>query len=377
MTSFHADRPVPGLEPATTAIAVALVACALWTVVVWTTVPLTVRVDGRWETVRAGATVADLIDSGIARSPHGDVLKVGGGVAAPGRGGDPRVTVDGRQVRIGQRLYQGDVVVSARGLDVLERTEPVLVAIPVPREQSGTGPEVVVRQLGAAGLQRVRWGVISHEIEESSLVRPTTPMVVQRRPFPPGTKIVALTFDDGPWPGQTQRVLEILASENVKATFFMVGVRVRLAPELAKRVVEEGHVVANHTQTHQTLGRATPQQVVFQMTAGRDTLWQATGVETGWFRAPGGVVTQAVRVEATALGERIAGWTVDPADWRKPGVDLVIRRVVWGVRPGAIVLLHDGGGDRNQTIAALPEIIARLKVMGYRFVTLDELLPQG
>lgn len=375
MTAYHADGPLRGSAPAATAIVVALVACALWTVAVLTIAPMTVRVDGRWQTVRAGATVTDLIDSGLARARRGDMLKVGGGIAASAGGGDPRVAIDGRPVRLGQRLHQGDVVVSERGPDVRERTESAFVAIPVPHTQTGRGPDVVVSQLGAAGLERVERGVVSHAVSRSFLVRPATPMVVRREPFPPGMKIVALTFDDGPWPGQTEPVLDILRAHGVHATFFMVGVRVRLAPALAKRVVEEGHLVGNHSQTHQMPKQATPQQVASQMAAGRDTVRQVTGVETGWFRAPGGLVTPVVTAEAAALGERVAGWTVDPQDWRSPGADLVVRRVLKAAHPGAIVLLHDGGGDRRQTIAALPGIVEGLTAQGYRFVTLDELLP--
>ncbi|MDO8916054.1 MAG: polysaccharide deacetylase family protein [Coriobacteriia bacterium] len=358
-----------------TAVSCALVVGAIWAVAVWTLVPMTVSVDGRAETVAAGSTVADLIDSGLVRSPSGDVLSLNGGVASPGKGGAPRVTVDGRPAGAGRRLSQGDTLLTSRGPDVRERTVTAFVAIPVPREESGAGPDVLVSRLGAAGLQRVTWGAVSREIEDAFLVRPATSMLVTRAPFPPGTKTVALTFDDGPWPGQTQRILEILSAENVRATFFMVGVRLRLTPDLARRVVAEGHLVGNHTLTHQMTRSSTPRQVDFQMTAGKEELRRATGVESRWFRAPSGAVTPLVTAQAAILGERVAGWTVDPADWRRPPAGVIVRRVVGAVRPGAIVLLHDGGGERNQTIAALPGIITTLKARGYRFVTLDEMLP--
>jgi peptidoglycan/xylan/chitin deacetylase (PgdA/CDA1 family) len=140
-------------------------------------------------------------------------------------------------------------------------------------------------------------------------------------------------------------------------------------------VVEEGHLVGNHSQTHQMPRSSTPGRVASQMRAGRDTIRRVTGVESRWFRAPAGIVTPLVRIQAAALQERIVRWTVDPADWRRPGSSVIVRRVVRNARPGAIVLLHDGGGDRRQTIAALPGIIRALKAQGYRFVTLDELRP--
>jgi len=174
---------------------------------------------------------------------------------------------------------------------------------------------------------------------------------------------------------QTERVLSVLRAEGVQATFFMVGARIRMAPALARSVVEGGHLVGNHTQTHAMLRRATPGQVRYQLQTGAATVRTYLGVEPGWFRAPGGGVTPVVRAEAAALGERIAGWTVDPADWRKPSPDVLVRRVVGMTRPGSIVLMHDGGGDRASTIAALPRIIGALRSRGYRFVTLDDLAP--
>jgi peptidoglycan/xylan/chitin deacetylase (PgdA/CDA1 family) len=172
-------------------------------------------------------------------------------------------------------------------------------------------------------------------------------------------------------------VLEILAAENVKATFFMMGMLVQRSPSLAKRVVAEGHLVANHTQGHRLLGHATPAQVVYEMATGEATIRRYTGVEPTWFRAPGGTVTPAVKQQAKAIGERIAGWTLDTMDWKKPPAYQIVKRVVGNVKPGAIVLMHDGGGDRKQTIDALPNTIRQLKAMGYTFVTLDQMYPLG
>jgi len=354
------------------AIAVAW-AGALLAVAAWTTGQVPVTVDGRPHLVAAAATVSDLAAAGLTLAPAGDIVSLAGSIAARGRGGDPRVTVDGRPSQRLERIHAGAVVVSRRGLDVRERAEVRLVAVPIPRRVSGTGPDLVVVGIGAPGLTRVRRGEISHEVVESSVLRLPVPMVMRRQPFPPGTPLVALTFDDGPWPGQTERVLEILRDQGVRATFFMVGVRVRRAPALARAVVEGGHLVGNHTQTHQMLARATPAQVASQIRMGAQTIRDLAGVETHWFRAPGGVLTPVVRAEAASVGQRIAGWTVDPGDWRKPKAGVIVRGVLKATRPGAIVLLHDGGGDRASTIEALPAVIEGLRALGYRFVTLDGL----
>lgn len=378
MSGYHVQRPDTQRARLERALAVALIGCAVWSAVVWVFVPMTISVDGVQRRVPPGTSARDLVRRGLIAAHAGDVLGVGGGVVTAGKGGAPAVEFDGKSVGPDARVHSGVIVTSTRGSDVRERIVDVLVAIVPPREETGSGPEGVLRQLGAAGLMRARIGEVSHAIVASSTpVRQAVPMIVEHRPFPGGTKLVALTFDDGPWPGQTQRVLEILASENVRATFFMMGLRVQRAPSLAKRVVAEGHLVGNHTQTHQMLGHATPAQVVYQMATGEATIRRYTGVEPTWFRAPGGTVTPVVKQEAKAIGERIAGWTVDTMDWKKPPAHQIIKRVVGGVKPGAIVLMHDGGGDRKQTIDALPDTIRQLKAMGYTFVTLDQMYPLG
>jgi peptidoglycan/xylan/chitin deacetylase (PgdA/CDA1 family) len=378
MSGYHFQSPHASGGRVGRALAVALLGCALWSAVVWAFVPMTISVDGVQRRVATGTSAAELVRDGLLRARAGDVLGVVGGVAASGKGEPPLVMFDGRPVEPGARVYDGVTVTSTRGRDVRERVIEALVAIEPPVEETGSGPNGVLKQVGAAGLMRARIGEVSHSIVGTSTpLRAAIPMVVERSAFPPGTKMVALTFDDGPWPGQTQRILDILAAENVKATFFMMGMLVQRAPSLAKRVVAEGHLVANHTQGHRLLGHATPAQVVYEMSVGEATIRRYTGVEPTWFRAPGGTVTPMVKQQAKAIGERIAGWTLDTMDWKKPPAYQIVKRVVGNVKPGSIVLMHDGGGDRKQTIDALPNTIKQLKAMGYTFVTLDQMYPLG
>jgi peptidoglycan/xylan/chitin deacetylase (PgdA/CDA1 family) len=340
---------------------------------VWAMQPIGFVLDGRPLVGRAGMTVAELAGSGPMSALRGDLLALDGTIATRGGGVAPDLAFDGRMAPKTARLYPGAAVTAKRGRSVREAPVTRFVSLPIPTEKSGRGPDREIRQLGAAGLARVTTGAVSHVVVDRQMVRPAIPMKVVLKQYPAGTPLVALTFDDGPWPGQTERVLEVLRSEGVKATFFMVGVRVRLATDLARSVVAAGHLVGNHTQTHVMLRGATPAQTRSQMDMGAQTLRERLSVEPRWFRAPGGMVTPAVRAEAAALGERIMGWTVDPADWRKPGSEAIVRRVLGAVRPGAVVLMHDGGGDRSGTIDALPRIISGLRARGYRFVTLDDL----
>jgi peptidoglycan/xylan/chitin deacetylase (PgdA/CDA1 family) len=188
-------------------------------------------------------------------------------------------------------------------------------------------------------------------------------------------RLVALTFDDGPNPRATEVVLRALADAGVPATFFLLGRHVERWPSLAQAVVQGGHAVGNHGYSHRKLSWAGPATVRDELLRGTQATTDATGVRPSWFRAPHGFRSPFVRREATRLAQRVAGWSLGVWDSARPGEAEITRRVLDGVRPGSIVLLHDGdgddpAGDRIQTARALPDIIDALGARGYSFVTL-------
>jgi len=371
--SYHVQRPgAHGSQPIAAALVVAGV-LALWAASAFAFAPTRVTVDGVPRTLPMGTTVAEVAASGVTTATFGDLVSVGGSVATTGGGLPPAVALDGRAAARDARVPDGAVLVSSRGVDVTESVVTTLAATDIPVVEEGDGPTVTLTSLGAPGLAIATIGEVSGELVEGAPLVEASPMVLVRSGPPSGSKLVALTFDDGPWPGQTEAVLEILARERVRATFFMLGLRVQRAPDLARRVVAEGHVVGNHTQSHTLLARAPLARIRYEMATGETVIKRYTGVEPTWFRAPGGSVSPAVKAQAKALGERMAGWGIDPGDWKRPPARFIVQRVVAAARPGAIILLHDGGGDRKQTIDALPAIIGQLKAQGYTFVTLDEM----
>jgi len=198
-------------------------------------------------------------------------------------------------------------------------------------------------------------------------------MVVVHRAATPADKFAALTFDDGPWPGQTDKILDILAQRQVKATFFMLGSRAKSAPVLARRVKDEGHLVGNHTLGHKNLTKEKPAEIRRQITAGAAAIKRGTGVEPVWFRPPYGAVNGKVSQEMRALTLRVAMWDIDTRDWTNPGVPRIVRNAVKPIKPGSVILMHDGGQHREQTVAALPQIIDELRAQGYTLVTLEQL----
>lgn len=202
----------------------------------------------------------------------------------------------------------------------------------------------------------------------SASATPTSPA----KPRPPapaprhtGGKVAYLTFDDGPNPTYTPQVLALLKRYDAHATFFMIGSAAKANPSLVKRVRAEGHVVGNHTYSHPWLTHLNAGGV-------RDQLRRTDAAvgRTTCMRPPGGFVNNTVRNVAAAEGKRVVMWSVDPSDWARPGVQNIIGRIVPRTHVGSIVLMHDGGGPRTQTVTALATVLSRLSAQGYRFETL-------
>ncbi|GAA1722182.1 hypothetical protein GCM10009745_84070 [Kribbella yunnanensis] len=192
---------------------------------------------------------------------------------------------------------------------------------------------------------------------------------VKTTPLP--TKYVVLTFDDGPDPAYTPRVLEVLAKYDVKATFFEVGKNVARHPELTKRIHAAGHTIQNHTWNHADLRHQTAAGFRKQVGDTDQAIRSAAGITPTCLRPPYGGVSTTVRQRAKALGKELVLWTIDSRDWSKPGPAVIEKRVLGGVKSGSVILMHDGGGNRSQTIAALPGILEKLKAQGYGFRTLS------
>ncbi|MFC4016669.1 polysaccharide deacetylase family protein [Micromonospora sp. GCM10011542] len=178
-----------------------------------------------------------------------------------------------------------------------------------------------------------------------------------------GVRTVALTFDDGPNPAWTPKVLSQLRAARVTATFCVVGREVQRHPDLVRRIVREGHQLCNHSWRHDMdLARRPVAEIRADLTrTNRAIEAAAPGARVSYYRQPGGRWTPEVVAVAKDLGMRPLHWNVDPQDWGKPTAATITRRVHAAARPGAIVLLHDGGGDRAATLAACPHLIADLK----------------
>ncbi|WP_204366453.1 polysaccharide deacetylase family protein [Nocardiopsis baichengensis] len=185
---------------------------------------------------------------------------------------------------------------------------------------------------------------------------------------------VALTFDDGPLPPYTGQVLDVLDRYGVPATFFCVGMTALAHPEELVRMREGGHALGNHTWSHPFLPELSGQELREQFgRTGASVAEASGGPPPSLFRPPYGARTPEVVGRLQRLRATTVLWDVAPDDWTMPGSETIARTVLDGVQPGSVVLLHDGGGDRSETVAALPPIIEGLLERGYRFVTVDTL----
>jgi len=269
-----------------------------------------------------------------------------------------------------QRLYQTP-------MDQFETQLPALQTLATPITEIEDQPVVQLQQSlqRQADQQQAEAAAASeHERLTYSVPSQFQGKIVQSAQLQIAKDAVALTFDDGPWDVTTAQVLEILAQANAKATFFWVGQAMQAQSEIARRVVNAGHAIGNHTWHHR-YAPMTTEEAASEIDTAAQIFQEATGIETKLFRPPGGILNNGLVDYAISNGMTIINWSVTSADTDSTsGWQGYADNVLSAIQPGGIVLMHDGGGDRSQTVKALPTIIQGLKDQGYRLVTVPELL---
>jgi len=195
-------------------------------------------------------------------------------------------------------------------------------------------------------------------------------LAIVASPAPLKAKTLALTFDDGPHPGHTERLLKILRDSNVHATFFVVGKQVEKYPELLEMIVREGHEIGNHTYSHPDMRKLSPADMLAEMEKTERLVYPLTGKKMRYFRPPGGQYNPAVVAAAKTLGYEMVLWSVLPQDHTRPSASLIRARVLESSKSGGIVLLHSGV---ESTLDTLPGLIHTLKDRGFKFETVAQI----
>jgi len=337
--------------------------------------PVAIMINGDSVSVVYGSEAGTVVKDNLEWADYqGDLLALDGSVLEPGGGADPVISARSRVLAYDYRIRSRVRLTVTRGEDLTEEIVEKDIYPKPPLSMKGRGPLRIVTDPGQIGLSIQFLGEISGQEQRREEKR--EPRTVEVRALSAASvkpKVVALTYDDGPNPAATEDLLRVLADEGVKATFFMLGNNVSKYPELAKKVADQGHQIGNHSQKHKRYNGLTPPKMEEDFSTAQQVIAEATGVTPVWARPPYGAVNPSVYSVLGSNSINLCMWNVDPADWREPGKQVIVNRVLANVRPGAVILMHDGGGDRSQTVRATRTIIRALKEEHYRFVTVQQL----
>lgn len=320
--------------------------------------PIHLRIDGRPVMVARSATLGDVVrELGLEPAP-GRLLSVTGRVLE--RRIDPgAILLNGAKAPFGTPLADDDVIAVVDGRSRTEGTRREVQVLP------GRELHDPTYTLERSRLREIRTvGRISGELLEVRY-EPTGGSVTPRA--------VALTFDDGPWPGTTLRIVRVLRRMHAPATFFMVGYLIERYPEIVERVARAGMTVGTHSWSHPwrvPFAKLRPHRIQTEIRRPAELLRERFGITPTLFRPPGGSFDPFVLREAREAGMRLVQWSVDPHDYRATTPAHLARTVLADVRRGSIVVLHDGGGDGATTAAALPRIIRGIRRMGLELVAI-------
>lgn len=347
--------------------------------------PYTVNVNGKDVDLRGEHTLLSLVEEGHASPQPGNLLAVDGSLLETAKGRLFEAQVNGEeQKEYNHRIKDKDVIVISDGGDESEPATETETTIPFEtQEETGWGP-IHRFEGGVEGKVLVRTGEISGLTHEEEVVAPQNKYLHNYSADTQGEKVIALTFDDGPWGDTTAEILDILKENEASATFFVLGELIDQSPTneaLVKRAFNEGHQIATHTYSHARgagnsvdLSLMSDDEQVAEVTKGFDAIKRATGEEPSHIlRTPGGNFKDNTKrlLEPHITAE--IGWNIDTEDWRQPGADSVAAQIK-SAQPGNIVLMHDGGGNRGQTVDGLRQALPYLREQGYQFVTIDKLL---
>lgn len=321
--------------------------------------PIHLRIDGRTVMVARGATLGDVVrELGLEPAP-GRLLSVTGRVLE--RRVDPgAILLNGVEAPIGTPLADDDVIAVVDGRTRTEGTRREVRMLPGRqiRNPAFTLERSRVREIRTVG--RISGELIGIRYEP-----------IDDAGFAP--RAVALTFDDGPWPGTTLRIVRVLRRMHAPATFFMVGYLIERYPDIVERVARAGMTIGTHSWSHPwrvPFAKLRPHRIQTEIRRPAELLRERFGITPTLFRPPGGSFDPFVLREAREAGMRLVQWSVDPHDYRATTPARLARTVLADVRRGSIVVLHDGGGDGATTAAALPRIIRGIRRMGLELVAI-------
>ncbi len=328
-----------------------------------------VRVNGVARIVPPETKVAGLAELEGLQTGPGSMLDLTGDVTVLGAGAPAERTLSGRPLDPDGILPDGARIVVRHGDHVLEAIRRVTVQIPYETSVEGKGVIVSLVRPGVPGERELFKGVASgKQAAVFTTSAPQNAVIERTSSAASGLKLAALTFDDGP--GKfTQGVLDALAAKHVPGTFFVLGSSAAGNKAMIEKIKAAGHEVENHSWDHPILTKLTTEQIMRQISRTEEVIGGSR-----YLRPPYGSYDAKVTAAAAALGHKLVLWTVDTRDWETPEVGAILANVKAQTKPGAIILMHDGGNNRSATVASIPVVIDWLFQQGYSLTTVAGLL---
>ena len=346
--------------------------------------PVEVTLNGDQVTISgAERSVGGLLDNNVVSVTPGNYVAVDGSTIRQGEGTRCTAKVNGNDTDdMGMHLNGGDKIEISNGTDITEPyTDSEPQTLPHKTELKGVGAVHLYSNNAQDGEQVTRTGKESGITATVTTKEPINNIVQYYNVNSNGDKVIALTFDDGPWDKQTDEILDIFEQNDAKATFFTVGQCISGHEKELQRAASMGCEIGTHTWDHAegsgegvSLIKMSTDERKQEVQKGLEAIKNATGQEASTiFRCPGGNFDTSVATDLEGIVTAEIGWNVDTTDWKKPGADVIAQRIQ-SAGPGNIILMHDGGGDRSQTIEGLRQALPKLKEQGYSFITVQELL---
>lgn len=346
--------------------------------------PVEVTLNGDQVTISgAERSVGGLLDNNVVSVTPGNYVAVDGSTIRQGEGTRCTAKVNGNDTDdMGMHLNGGDKIEISNGANITEPyTDSEPQTLPHKTELKGVGAVHLYSNNAQDGEQVTRTGKESGITATVTTKEPVDNIVQYYNVNSNGDKVIALTFDDGPWDKQTDEILDILEQNDAKATFFTVGQCISGHEKELQRAASMGCEIGTHTWDHAegsgegvSLIKMSTNERKQEAQKGLEAIKNATGQEASTiFRCPGGNFDTSVATDLEGIVTAEIGWNVDTTDWKKPGADVIAQRIQ-SAGPGNIILMHDGGGDRSQTIEGLRQALPKLKEQGYSFITVQELL---
>lgn len=330
-----------------------------------------VTLNGKSYMSRKKAVAIDFLRTSKITPKYGDLLSLEKKVLKKGKGNAPILKINGKKRPFNYVLKPSDKITIIKGSNIIEPLVKERQSLETPIENYGYGSFIIIERKGKLGIKEVTMGKYSKIVVKEKIIAQPIPTGISRINIR-NRRVVALTFDDGP-SKYTKQILKILKKFKVKATFFVIGRNIRKYPRYLIKMRREGHVIGNHTFNHIYMGKAKAKVIRAEIKKTDQWIYKASKVRSKWIRPPGGSLRQSVINYVVLRGKNISLWNIDTEDWKKPPSKIIRSRVLNEIKPGQVILMHDGGGDRTNTVKALPSIIRNIKRRKYKFVTLDEL----